>query len=82
MTDPQNPTLDIQVYTWNFTWCEFMSAANTSGVTTCTGDYFAAGSSYYSDPLDCTPFSGSTYKNIVPSLIGPTNVTYDVISGD
>ena len=50
-----------------------MSAATNS---TCSGDYFAAGSNYASDPLDCTPFSGSTYKSIQPALIGPDTVTY------
>lgn len=44
----------------------------------CTGDYFAAGSNYTSDPLDCTPFSGASYNSIQPALIGPSNVTYTV----
>ena len=70
-TDPLNP--NIEAYTWNFTWCQFMSVANNA---TCPGDFFAAGSSYYSDPLDCTPFSGSTYGSIVPALLDLKNVTY------
>lgn len=77
LTDPLNPI--IEAYTWNFTWCEFMSVANNA---TCPGDYFVAGSSYFSDPLDCTPFSGSTYKSIAPALIGPSNVTYTNTAGD
>lgn len=76
-TDPLNP--NIEGYTWNFTWCEFMSVATNA---TCNGDYFAAGSNYTSDPLDCTPFSGASYKSISPSLILPTNVTYNTSAGD
>ena len=53
-----------------------MSAASNPP---CSGEYFAAGSSYFSDPLDCTPFSGSTYKSIQPALIGPDNVTYTYV---
>jgi len=53
--------------------------------TPCKGEYFVAGSSAYVEPLSCTPFSGSSYKNIVPSLLPPTNVTYnlsgEIISG-
>jgi hypothetical protein len=79
MTDPLNPTPIIEAYTWNYTWCEFMSVANNA---TCTGDYFAAGSSYFSDPLDCTPFSGSAYGSISPSLLSATNVTYTNQAGD
>jgi hypothetical protein len=79
MSDPLNPTPIIEAYTWNYTWCEFMSVANNA---TCNGDYFAAGSNYFSDPLDCTPFSGSAYANISPSLISTTNVTYTNVAGD
>ena len=56
-----------------------MSAAPNAA---CNGDYFAAGSSYFSDPLDCTPFSGASYSSISPSLIGPNNVTYNNTAGD
>jgi hypothetical protein len=76
-TDPLNP--NIEGYTWNFTWCEFMEVATNA---TCSGKYFAAGSNYASDPLDCTPFSGASYKSISPSLILPTNVTYNTSAGD
>jgi hypothetical protein len=79
MSDPLNPTPIIEAYTWNYTWCEFMSVANNA---TCNGDYFAAGSNYFSDPLDCTPFSGSAYASISPSLISTTNVTYTNVAGD
>jgi hypothetical protein len=56
-----------------------MSVANNA---TCNGDYFAAGSNYTSDPLDCTPFSGASYSSISPALIGPNNVTYTNAAGD
>jgi len=81
-TDPQNPVPIIEAYTWNFTFCEYMSVSSpVPNDTPCRGEYFVAGANAFIDPLECTPFSGSSYKDIVPSLIPSTNVTYN-LSGE
>jgi len=50
-TDPDNPELIGEFYSWNFTWCEYLSEASpVPNNESCKGEYFVAGSNSLTYP--------------------------------